>query len=56
MEWLVANWDGVLAVLGAVVALATAVAPLTPTKTDDKFAAWLVKFVQMFAINGKPQG
>lgn len=35
IEWITLNWEGVVMVIGAVIAVAVAVAKLTPNTTDD---------------------
>lgn len=40
INWIQANWDNILAVLGAFYVFATAVAAITPTDKDD---TWLEK-------------
>ncbi|MCD8541137.1 MAG: hypothetical protein LRY22_00080 [Aliarcobacter cryaerophilus] len=35
IDWIVANWEGITIALGAVLALAVAIAKLTPNTTDD---------------------
>lgn len=35
IEWITANWEGIVVAVGAVIALAVAIAKLTPNTTDD---------------------
>jgi len=39
MDWLTANWPGVVVAVGAAIALAEAITRLTPTPKDDKFVS-----------------
>lgn len=45
IDWLTANWTTIVftssAVLGGLVVVATAIAPLTENTIDDKAAKWL---------------
>ena len=47
MEWLVENWVTVVEVVGAVLALATAVTRLTPSPKDDEVVK---KIVGVFSV------
>lgn len=38
IEWITANWEGVLLACGALIGLFVAIAKLTPTKKDDVVA------------------
>jgi hypothetical protein len=54
IDWITANGPTILAVYGAVVALATIVVKLTPTTKDDTVLAWVVKAVDFFStVNTK---
>lgn len=35
IEWLTANWEGIVLVIGAVIGVGVAIAKLTPNTTDD---------------------
>ena len=52
--WLLNNWDSVISILTGVVAVASIVAKLTPTETDDALIARILKIVDFLAINNKP--
>lgn len=45
------NWEGILAVLGGVIATASAVAALTPTPKDDGWVKKLYKLLDLLALN-----
>lgn len=48
------HWTDILAIYGAVVALATVVVKLTPTQKDDSVLAWVIKVVDYFStVNPK---
>jgi hypothetical protein len=53
MEWVIANWDGILFAVTAVIAAASAVANITPTKKDDKVVGKIAKVVNALALNFK---
>lgn len=50
-EYLMNNWDEVLNLITLVIALAAAIAALTPTPKDDKVLAVLRKIVDALALN-----
>ena len=45
------NWEEILAILTGAVALASAIAALTPTPKDDGIVKKLYKLVDLLAIN-----
>ena len=49
MEWIQANWVNVVAIYGALVAVATAVVKLTPSTKDDEFLGKVVRFLDFFS-------
>lgn len=49
--WVSENWDGILAVLTGAVALASAIAALTPTPSDDTVVGKLYKLIDWLALN-----
>ena len=55
MNWITENWESILSILGAVYALATAIALVTPSDKDDsvldKIGAWADR--RGFKIKGK---
>ena len=46
------NWEEILAILTGAVALASAIAAMTPTPKDDGIVKKLYKLVDLLAING----
>ena len=54
MEWIIANWESVVAIITGIVTVASIIAKITPTETDDKVVGFLLKFVDLLAINNKP--
>ena len=50
MEWITTNWKDILAVIGASVALATAVVKLTPTLQDDNALAKVIKVLSALSL------
>jgi hypothetical protein len=50
MEWITTNWKDILAVIGAAVALATAVVKLTPTLKDDNALAKVIKVLSALSL------
>ena len=51
MNWLVENYEAVFGVVTAVVALASAIAAVTPTPKDDNIVKQLYKIIDVFALN-----
>lgn len=49
VDWVVANWEGLMAALVALHALALAVVNLTPTPKDDEAVAKIYKFIELLA-------
>jgi len=54
MEWITANWTSIIAIVTGVVTVASIVAKLTPTEVDDNIVGFLIKFVDVLAINNTP--
>ena len=50
ITWCGNNWQGVLAVIGAAVTLATAIVKLTPTPKDDNVLAKIIKILSALAL------
>lgn len=50
MEWIQNNWKDILAVIGAAVALATAVVKLTPTPKDDHILSKVIKVLSALSL------
>jgi hypothetical protein len=51
MEFVQSNWEGIVLVLTSAVALASAVAALTPTPKDDGIVKKLYALIDTLAIN-----
>jgi hypothetical protein len=51
MQYVQENWDLILGILTAAVALASAVAAITPTPKDDGIVKKLYKILDMLAFN-----
>ena len=49
IDFVVSNWEGVMAVLLAVHALAIAVVNLTPTPKDDEVVARIYRVIEILA-------
>jgi len=45
------NWEQILAIVGGVVLTASAVAAMTPNKTDNKVMGAIRKLVDLLALN-----
>ncbi|WP_273860675.1 hypothetical protein [Photobacterium sp. GSS17] len=50
-EYLINNWDEVLNIVTAVIALAAAISAVTPTPKDDKVLEVVRKVVDALALN-----
>lgn len=50
INWILENYDMILMVAGAVVALASVVVKLTPTKKDDAVVGIIRKIVERLAV------
>lgn len=50
MEWLQANWDDVLAIIGGVVVVVSAVVKLTATTKDDTVWAKVLKVLSALSL------
>jgi len=51
MEYINQNWETILAIVSGVIATASAVAVLTPNKTDNKVVGAFSKLVNLLALN-----
>tara|TARA_R100000458_G_C8258171_1_gene233986 strand:+ start:1337 stop:1513 length:177 start_codon:yes stop_codon:yes gene_type:complete len=51
MEFVQSNWEGIVLVLTSAVALASAVAALTPTPKDDGIVKKLYALIDTLALN-----
>jgi len=54
MDWIIANWASVVAIVTGIVTVASIIAKLTPTETDDKIVGYILKIVDFLALNNKP--
>ena len=52
--WVINNWETILLAATGIVTGASVIAKLTPSETDDKWLAKILKVVDMLAINNKP--
>ena len=50
MQWLIDNWDGVVAVIGGIVTVASAVTALTPTPHDDRIWSKVYKIIEALGL------
>lgn len=50
MEFITNHWNDILAVIGAVVSLATLIVGLTPTTKDDEILGKIVRFLDLFSV------
>jgi len=50
MEWIHANGKDILALIGAVVSVASLVVKLTPTPKDDRFLAKLIQVLSALSL------
>ncbi len=53
MEWITENIATIIAIGTAIVTAASAIVNLTPTETDNKIVAWLIKVLDFLALNFK---
>lgn len=53
MEWITQNWPQLLEIITAIVTIASLVANLTPTETDNKIVAYIVRAVNLLGFNLK---
>ena len=50
MEWINAHWNDVLAIIAAVIGLATAIVKITPTQKDNNILAKVIKVLSVFSL------
>ena len=53
IEYVQSNWEQILTIVATVVASASAVAALTPNKTDNKIIGTIRKLIALLAFNVK---
>ena len=51
MSWILENKEALISIITAVVAVASAVAALTPTPKDDNIVGKIYKVIDMLALN-----
>ena len=54
MNWIIANWESVMAIVAGVISVASVIAKLTPTETDNVIVGKLLQIIDLLAINNKP--
>jgi len=52
-NWITANWEGVVAAVGAVVIAARLIVKLTPTPADDSVLEKVVNFLKTLGLHIK---
>ena len=50
MDWIVEHWKDILAIIGAVVSLATLITAITPTQRDNEILAKIVKILAAIGL------
>lgn len=50
IEWIKANWESVLAIIGGVVSVATVIVKLTPSQKDDNILATIINILSVFSL------
>lgn len=50
MEWIIAHYQDMLAVIGALVSLATLIVGLTPTTKDDEILGKIVRVLDSLSV------
>lgn len=53
MNFIIENWEQIIAAVTAVVTAASAIAALTPSETDNRVIGNIKKVVEVLAINVK---
>lgn len=51
MEWITSNYDTILDIGSKIIALAAAIAAITPTKVDNDLLNKLLGFVNLLGLN-----
>lgn len=61
LDFIIANWDTIVATaktvgtgFATIVAGASIIAKVTPTKVDDNFIGKVIRFMDKLALNNKP--
>ncbi len=58
MDYIQTHWVEIIAIIGSIVTVASAIAALTPNKEDDKWVAKIGGFVRILALavgHAKPE-
>lgn len=53
MDWIVAHYDELLAIIGGVVSVATVIVALTSSTKDDEVLGKIITFLEKFSIVSK---
>ena len=54
MEWIIAHSAEIISIVTGIVAVASVIAKLTPTEIDNKVVGFLLKLIDILAINTEP--
>ena len=54
MLWILANWDTLLLIVSGVISVASVIAKLTPSEVDNNVIGYILKFIDMIALNKPP--
>ena len=49
IEWIMTNWENVLAIYGGVVAVCTTIVKITPSTKDDTILGNIIKVLDFFS-------
>jgi len=52
-EWISANWENILLVIGGVITLASVIVKITPNETDNKVLEVIIKIFEKLSLNTK---
>lgn len=53
MEYILANWTDIVAIVTSIVTVASLIANLTPTETDNKILASVIRVINLLGFNIK---
>lgn len=54
INWIMENKEALITIVTGLVTVASIIAKMTPTETDNKVVGYVLKFVDMLAMNNKP--
>lgn len=54
MEWILTHTAEIISLVTGIVAVASVVAKLTPTEIDNKVVGFLLKVIDLLALNTEP--